>query len=44
VVAHVEGRRELPLGRIHDASQRIEKALHSAFPEIGSVLIHFEPA
>jgi cation diffusion facilitator family transporter len=44
VVAHVEGRKELPLERIHDASQRIEKALHGAFPEIGSVLIHFEPA
>lgn len=44
VVAHVEGDRHLPLERIHDASQQIEKALHSAFPEIQSLLIHFEPA
>jgi cation diffusion facilitator family transporter len=44
VVAHVAGRNDLPLERIHDASQRIEKTLHGLFPEIGSVLIHFEPA
>jgi cation diffusion facilitator family transporter len=44
VVAHVRGRGDLPLARIHDASQRIEKSLHASHPEIGPVLIHFEPA
>jgi cation diffusion facilitator family transporter len=44
VVAHVRGRGDLPLARIHDASQRIEKSLHAAYPEVGPVLIHFEPA
>jgi cation diffusion facilitator family transporter len=44
VVAHVRGRDDLPLARIHDASERIENALRAQCPEIGSVLIHFEPA
>ncbi len=44
VVAHVRGRGDLPLTRMHDASQRIEKAIHAAHPEIGAVTIHFEPA
>ncbi|MGH2790951.1 MAG: cation diffusion facilitator family transporter [Actinomycetota bacterium] len=44
VVAHVRGPRTLPLNRIHAASVRIEDALRSARPEIGPVLIHFEPA
>ncbi|HVL65409.1 MAG TPA: cation diffusion facilitator family transporter [Actinomycetota bacterium] len=44
VVAHVRGRGSLPLARIHDASERIEKAVHAAHPEVGDVLIHFEPA
>lgn len=44
VIAHVRGRRDLPLDRIHDASERIEGALLSAHREIASVLIHFEPA
>jgi cation diffusion facilitator family transporter len=44
LVAHVRGRQSLPLDRIHDASNRIEKAIHAAFPEVGSVLIHFEPS
>lgn len=44
VVAHVRGRRDLPLARIHEASERIEKAMIAAHPEVSSVLIHFEPA
>lgn len=44
VVAHVRGRQDLALERIHEASQRIEKRLHARFPELGNVLIHFEPA
>lgn len=44
VVAHVTGRGDLPLSRMHDASNRLEKAMHSAHSEIGQVLIHFEPA
>jgi cation diffusion facilitator family transporter len=44
VVAHVVGRGDLPLERIHDASQRIEKSIHARHPEVGSVLIHFEPS
>ncbi|MGH2776407.1 MAG: cation diffusion facilitator family transporter [Actinomycetota bacterium] len=44
VVAHVRGPGNLALGRIHDASVRIEDALRAAHPEIGPVLIHFEPA
>ena len=43
VVAHVRGRDSLSLARLHDASQRIENALHAQHPEIGPVLIHFEP-
>jgi cation diffusion facilitator family transporter len=44
VVAHVGGRGDLPLGRMHEASERIEHAIRSAHPEVGPVLIHFEPA
>ena len=44
VVAHVRGRGNLPLDRMHDASVRIEDAARAAHPEIGPVLIHFEPA
>jgi cation diffusion facilitator family transporter len=44
VVAHVRGRADLPLDRIHDASERIENALHAEHPDVGPVLIHFEPA
>jgi divalent metal cation (Fe/Co/Zn/Cd) transporter len=44
VVAHVRGRGDLPLSRMHQASDRIEKAVHSAHPDVGDVLIHFEPA
>ena len=43
VVAHVRGRGNLPLARIHDASERVEDALRASHPEIGPVLIHFEP-
>lgn len=44
VVAHVGGRGDLPLTRMHEASERIEHAIRSAHPEVGPVLIHFEPA
>ncbi len=44
IVAHVRGRRDLALTRIHDASERIESGLKIEHPEIASVLIHFEPA
>jgi divalent metal cation (Fe/Co/Zn/Cd) transporter len=44
IVAHLRSRADLPLQRIHDSSQRIEKAIHSRLPEVGPVLIHFEPA
>ena len=44
VVAHVGGRGDLPLTRMHDASERIEKAIHAAHPDVGAVTIHFEPA
>lgn len=44
VVAHMRGRDDLPLARIHDASERIENALRARCPEVGPVLIHFEPA
>lgn len=44
VVAHVRGRADLSLTRLHDASERIEDALHAAHPDVGHVLIHFEPA
>lgn len=43
VVAHVRGRASLSLSRLHSASQRIENRLHADHPEIGPVLIHFEP-
>lgn len=43
VVAHVRGRSDLPLARIHDASTAIEEALRSIHPDVGQVLIHFEP-
>ena len=44
IVAHVRGRRNLPLGRIHDASQRIETRIRTAQPDTAGILIHFEPA
>jgi divalent metal cation (Fe/Co/Zn/Cd) transporter len=43
VVAHVRGEGDLPLARMHEASTRIENAIHVAHPEVGPVLIHFEP-
>ncbi|MFN2526059.1 MAG: cation diffusion facilitator family transporter [Actinomycetota bacterium] len=43
VVAHLGGRADLPLARIHQASERIEKTLHSQHPEVGPVVLHFEP-
>jgi cation diffusion facilitator family transporter len=43
VVAHVSGRATLPLSQLHDASERIENGLHARFPELGAVLLHFEP-
>ena len=43
VVAHVRGRGDLPLDRIHGASERIEQAVRAEFPQLGPVLIHFEP-
>ena len=43
VVAHVGGRGDLALTRMHDASERIEKGIHAAHPEVGAVTIHFEP-
>ena len=44
VVAHVRGRAELPLRLMHEASERIEKAVHTAHDDVGEVVIHFEPA
>lgn len=44
VVLHVNGKNDLPLDNIHAASERIEKAIVAAYPDITSVLIHFEPA
>ena len=44
VTAHVRGRPDLPLERIHAASQRIENEIHREIAEVGPVLIHFEPA
>jgi divalent metal cation (Fe/Co/Zn/Cd) transporter len=44
IVAHVRGRATVPLAQMHDASERIEQAVHAAIPDLGSVLIHFEPA
>lgn len=43
VVAHVRGRKDLPLSRLHDASERIEKRLNASHPDVDDVLIHFEP-
>jgi len=44
VVTHVRGRRDLALSRMHDASDRIEKAIQASQPDVESVTIHFEPA
>ena len=33
LVAHVRGRGDLPLARLHDASERIEKRIHARRPE-----------
>lgn len=44
VVAHVRGRRDLALSRMHDASDRIETAIQTRHPDVESVTIHFEPA
>lgn len=44
VVAHVTGEEDLPLDQIHEASRVIESKLRAVYPEVGPVLIHFEPA
>lgn len=44
VVAHVTGRGDLPLGTLHEASERIEKRIHARHNDVASVVIHFEPA
>lgn len=44
VVAHVNARGDLALARVHDASERIERAVRRAHDDVASVLIHFEPA
>ncbi|MGI8521197.1 MAG: cation diffusion facilitator family transporter [Actinomycetota bacterium] len=44
ITAHVRGRADLPLARIHSASERIELAIRREVSEAGVVLIHFEPA
>ncbi|MBA3349160.1 MAG: hypothetical protein H0T12_01260 [Actinobacteria bacterium] len=44
VVAHVTGPEDLPLDQIHEASRIIEREVRASFPEVGPVLIHFEPA
>lgn len=43
VVAHVRGRDDLALARIHEASERIENDLRAKCTDVGSVVIHFEP-
>jgi cation diffusion facilitator family transporter len=43
IMAHVRGRADLPLSEIHQASTRVENALHATYPEIASIVIHFEP-
>lgn len=43
VVAHVRGRADLPLSRMHDAATRVENLLHATFEDLGSIVIHFEP-
>ena len=43
VVAHVRGRADLSLARLHDASNRVESHVTKDHPEVASVLIHFEP-
>ena len=44
VVAHVTGQENLPLDQIHEASRVIESELRAIHPDVGPVLIHFEPA
>jgi len=44
IVAHVTGQEDLPLDQIHEASRVIERKLRAVHPEVGPVLIHFEPA
>ncbi len=43
VTAHVTGRESLALSKMHDASRRIENALHARIDDLGPVTIHFEP-
>lgn len=43
VVAHVRGRSDLPLNRMHDAATRVETSLHASNDQIASILLHFEP-
>lgn len=43
VVAHVRGRSDLALHRMHDAATRIENSLLASDNDIRSILLHFEP-
>lgn len=44
VIAHVRGRGDTSLTKLHDAADRVEKDILLAHPDVGRVLIHFEPA
>ena len=44
IVAHVRGRKDLPLARIHEASERVEQRIVSEHSDVASMVIHFEPA
>jgi divalent metal cation (Fe/Co/Zn/Cd) transporter len=44
IVMHCEGAPGLSVASVHDASTRVEDAVHSRWPAVHIVTVHFEPA
>lgn len=44
VVMHCEAAPGLSVAAVHEASNRIEEAVHRRWPNVGVVTVHFEPA
>lgn len=44
VVLHCEAAPECTIAAVHEASLRLEDAIHRRYPKVASVTVHFEPA
>lgn len=44
LVLHCDAPPDAAIGTIHDASLRLEDEIHTAYPDVRTVLVHFEPS